>query len=31
MTRHGFAIGLRPEAEAEYRQLHAGTWPAVKA
>jgi L-rhamnose mutarotase len=31
MTRHGFVIGLRPEAEAAYRQLHAETWPAVKA
>jgi L-rhamnose mutarotase len=30
MTRHGFVIGLRPEAEAEYRELHAKTWPAVK-
>jgi hypothetical protein len=31
MTRHGFVIGLRPEAEDEYRELHAATWPAVKA
>ena len=31
MKRYGFVIGLRPEAEAEYRKLHAETWPAVKA
>ena len=30
MTRHGFVIGLRSDAEAEYRQLHADAWPAVK-
>jgi L-rhamnose mutarotase len=31
MTRHGFVIRLRAEAEAEYRRIHADAWPAVKA
>jgi L-rhamnose mutarotase len=31
MTRHGFVIGLRSDAEAEYRRLHADVWPAVEA
>ena len=31
MSRHGFVIRLRPGSEAEYRRLHAETWPSVKA
>lgn len=29
MRRYGSVIGLRPEGEARYRELHAAVWPAV--
>jgi L-rhamnose mutarotase len=29
MKRHGMLIGLRPEAYAEYKRLHAAVWPDV--
>lgn len=29
MKRYGMVIGLRPEAEQEYRRLHAKVWPKV--
>jgi L-rhamnose mutarotase len=29
MKRYGMAIGLKPEAEEEYRQCHAAVWPDV--
>jgi len=29
MKRYGMVIGLRPEAEAEYRKYHAAVWPGV--
>ena len=29
MQRYGMAIGLRPEAEAEYRKHHRAVWPEV--
>ena len=29
MQRYGMMIGLRPEAEKEYREAHAQVWPAV--
>ena len=29
MTRYAAVIRLRPEKEAEYRELHAAVWPAV--
>lgn len=29
MTRYGMAIGLKPEAELEYRKQHAAVWPEV--
>lgn len=29
MTRYGMMIGLKPEAEQEYRELHAAVWPEV--
>ena len=29
MERHGSVIKLRPEKEAEYRELHANAWPSV--
>ena len=31
MTRHASVIRLRPEKEAEYRELHATVWPDVLA
>ena len=29
MQRYGSIIKLRPEKEAEYRELHANAWPGV--
>lgn len=29
MKRYGSVIGLRPEGETRYRELHAAVWPAV--
>jgi len=29
MKRYGMAIGLRPEAEEEYKAHHAAVWPGV--
>ncbi len=29
MKRYASVIGLRPEGEARYRELHAAVWPAV--
>jgi L-rhamnose mutarotase len=29
MQRYGMVIGLRPEAEQEYRRRHAAVWPEV--
>ena len=29
MERYGSVIKLRPEKEAEYRELHANVWPRV--
>ncbi len=29
MTRMGMMIGIRPEKIAEYKRLHAETWPGV--
>ena len=29
MKRYGMVIGLRPEAEREYRKYHADVWPKV--
>ncbi len=29
MSRHGSVIGLKPEAIAEYKRLHANAWPKV--
>jgi L-rhamnose mutarotase len=31
MKRMGMMIGIRPEKIAEYKQLHAETWPGVLA
>lgn len=31
MKRYGMVIGLRPEAEAKYKEYHAAVWPAVLA
>jgi L-rhamnose mutarotase len=31
MKRCGMVIGLKPEAEEEYRKCHAAVWPAVLA
>lgn len=31
MQRYGSVIGLRPEAMAEYKRLHADVWPDVLA
>jgi L-rhamnose mutarotase len=31
MTRYGMVIGLKPEAEAKYREYHAAVWPGVLA
>jgi L-rhamnose mutarotase len=30
VKRFGSVIGLRPEKEQYYRELHANTWPAVR-
>jgi L-rhamnose mutarotase len=29
MARHGPIIGLKPEATAEYKRVHAAVWPDV--
>jgi L-rhamnose mutarotase len=29
MTRYGTVIGLKPEAEEKYKELHAAVWPGV--
>ncbi len=29
LTRHGMVIGVKKEALAEYKRLHANTWPEV--
>ena len=29
MKRYGSVIGLKPEAVAEYKRLHAAVWPEV--
>ncbi|WP_321474222.1 L-rhamnose mutarotase [uncultured Paludibaculum sp.] len=29
MTRYGMVIGLKPEAEQQYREHHAAVWPEV--
>ena len=29
MKRYGFIIGLKPEAIAEYKRVHADVWPDV--
>jgi L-rhamnose mutarotase len=31
MKRYSMVIGLRPEAEQEYRKYHAAVWPGVLA
>jgi len=31
MKRYGMVIGLKPEAEARYREYHAAVWPKVLA
>lgn len=31
MKRMGFVLGIRPEAIAEYKRLHADVWPSVLA
>ena len=31
MKRYGMVIGLKPEAEAKYREYHAQVWPGVLA
>ena len=31
MKRYGMVIGLKPEAEEEYRKYHAAVWPGVLA
>ncbi|MEM7445931.1 MAG: L-rhamnose mutarotase [Pseudomonadota bacterium] len=31
MTRMGMVIGIRPEKIAEYKRLHADTWPEILA
>lgn len=31
MKRYGFVLGLKPEAIAEYKKLHADVWPEVLA
>jgi len=31
MKRMGFVLGIRPEAIAEYKRLHADVWPGVLA
>lgn len=31
MTRMGMVIGIRPEKIAEYKKLHAETWPEILA
>ena len=29
MTRYGAVIGIKPEAIAEYKRIHAAVWPDV--
>ena len=29
MKRYGFVLGLKPEAIAEYKRIHAAVWPKV--
>jgi L-rhamnose mutarotase len=29
MKRYGMVVGLKPEAEEEYRRYHAAVWPGV--
>ncbi len=29
MIRYGMVLGLKPEAEQQYRKYHAAVWPAV--
>jgi L-rhamnose mutarotase len=29
MTRYGMVIGLKPEAEVEYKRYHGAVWPSV--
>ena len=31
IRRYGSVIGLRPDCEQQYRELHANAWPAVMA
>jgi L-rhamnose mutarotase len=31
MKRYGMVIGLKPEAEEEYKRYHAAVWPGVLA
>jgi L-rhamnose mutarotase len=31
VARYGSILGIRPEAVAEYKQLHTGVWPEVLA
>ena len=31
MTRMGLCLGLKPEAIAEYKELHAAVWPEILA
>jgi L-rhamnose mutarotase len=31
MRRYGMVIGLKPEAEEEYRKYHGAVWPGVLA
>lgn len=31
MQRMGFVLGIKPEAIAEYRRIHAAVWPEVLA
>lgn len=31
MKRYGMVVGLRPEADFEYREYHAKVWPEVLA
>lgn len=31
MKRYGYVLGLKPEAIAEYKRIHAAVWPDVLA
>lgn len=31
MERMGMVIGIKPETLAEYKRLHAATWPEIRA